>query len=102
MQSPLGRQMRVQDADGSIADIRCLFMEQDCTLNPGPETLGGVTYAANTVVTITIRTAERVVAAGATVGLQLNLNVTSGDFPDYAGNTWDVSGSSDQVLGAPD
>jgi hypothetical protein len=102
MQTPAGRQMRVQDADGTIADIRCLQTEQACTLNAATETLGGTAYPANTVVTITMRTPPLVVAAGSSPGLQLNVTVTSGDFADVAGNTWDVNGSDDTVLGAPD
>jgi len=30
------------------------------------------------------------------------VTVTSGTFTDIAGNTWDVAGSDDIVLGAPD
>ncbi len=102
MGSPVGGQIRVQDVDGTIADVRCLPTEQACTLNSAPETLGGVAYPANTVLTITMRTAPPGVAAGANAGLQLNVTVTSGTFTDIAGNTWDVAGSDDIVLGAPD
>src|SRR5437773_3568534 len=102
MRSPAGGQMRVQDVDGTIADICCLPAEQACTLNSAAETLGGVAYSANTVLTLTMRADAAVVAAGATPGLQLKLTVTSGSFADIAGNTWDVSGSDDVVLGAPD
>jgi hypothetical protein len=102
MQTPVGRQMRVQDVDGTIADIRCLQAEQACTLNAGPETIGDVVYPANTVITIAMRTEPLGVAAGGTAGLQLNVTVTSGTFADIAGNTWDIPGSDDTVLGAPD
>ena len=102
MQTPVGRQLRVRDADGTIADIRCLQGEQTCTLNPGPETLGGAAYPANSVITIAIRTEPFGVAAGASVGLQLNVTVISGNFVDVAGNAWDLSGSDDVILGAPD
>jgi hypothetical protein len=102
MRSPLGSELRAQDADGTVADIRCLSAEQACTLNAGPEALGGVTYPANTVITIAMRTAPRGVAAGAQAGLQLNVTVTSGNFVDAAGNPWDVAASDDVVLGAPD
>jgi len=102
MQTPIGRQIRVRDADGTTADIRCQQGEQTCTLNPGPETLGGTAYPANTVITIAIRTEPAGVAAGASVGLQLNVTVISGNFADVAGNAWDLSGSDDVILGAPD
>jgi hypothetical protein len=102
MRSPVGSQLRVQDADGTVADLRCQQGEQACTLNAGPETLGGTAYPANTLVTITIRTAPIVVAAGASVGLQLNVTVISGNFLDVAANSWDISGSDDAILGAPD
>jgi len=102
MQTPVGRQMRVSDADGTIADIRCLQSEQTCALNPGTEGLGGVAYPANTVITITLRTGPAVVVAGSSAGLQLNVTVTSGNFADVAGNTWDLNGSEDVILGAPD
>jgi len=102
MRSPAGGQMRVQDVDGTIADIRCLPAEQACTLNSAAETLGGVAYPANTVLTITMRTDAPLVAAGTNPGLQLNVTATSGSFADIAGNTWDVPGSDDVVLGAPD
>ena len=49
-----------------------------------------------------MRNAPVVVAAGATAGLQLNVAVTSGSFTDIAGNTWDINGSDDVVIGAPD
>jgi hypothetical protein len=102
MQTPGGRQLRVRDADGTIADIRCLQGEQTCTLNAGPETLGGTAYPANTVITIALRTQPFGVAPGASAGLQLNVTVVSGDFADVAGNAWDIAGSDDVVLGAPD
>jgi hypothetical protein len=102
MRSPVGSQLRVQDADGTMADIRCQQGEQACTLNAGPETLGGTAYPANTLVTITLRTAPIVVVGGASPGLQLNVTVTSGTFADLAGNPWDISGSDDVILGAPD
>jgi len=102
MRSPAGGQLRVQDADGTIADIRCLATEQACTLNSGTESLGGVAYPANTVLTIVMRTDARVAASGTAAGLQLNVNITSGTFTDVAGNTWDIQGSDDTVLGAPD
>ena len=102
MQTPVSQQMQVRDADGTIADVRCLQSEQSCTLNAGPESLGGVLYPANTVITITMRTAAGVVAGGSSAGLQLNVTVASGNFADLAGNTWDLNGSEDVVLGAPD
>jgi len=103
MRSALGSEMRVQDLDGTIADIRCLqSLEQRCSLNTGAESLGGVAYPANTVLTIVMRTDARGVAAGATAGLQLNVTVTTGNFVDIAGNPWDIASSDDVVLGAPD
>jgi hypothetical protein len=102
MRSPAGRQMRVQDADGTIADIRCLSQEQTCSLNSVAETLGGVTYPVSTVITIMMRAEPSGVAAGATAGLQLNVTITSSSFADIPGTPWDVSGSEDVVLGAPD
>jgi hypothetical protein len=103
MRSPLGSELRVQDLDGTIADIRCLqSLEQRCSLNTGAESLGGVAYPANTVLTIVMRTDARGVAAGATAGLQLNVTVTTGNFVDIAGNPWDIASSDDIVIGAPD
>jgi hypothetical protein len=102
IRNPVSSQMRVQDADGTIADIRCLVSEQACTLNSGPETFGGVVYPASTVITITMRTEARVVTAGGAAGLQLNVTITSGGFADLAGNGWDVNASDDVTLGAPD
>src|SRR2546430_12007086 len=75
MQAPGGSQMRVQDADGTSADIRCLTYEQSCVLNAGPETLGGIVYPANTALTIAMRTQARGVTAGAPPVLQLNAKV---------------------------
>ena len=102
MQSPVGSQMRVRDGDGTTADIRCLQLEQACTLNSGPETLGGIAYPTRTVLTVVMRTEALGVAAGAATGLQLNVTVTSGDFADFAGNPWDLNGSQDITLGASD
>jgi hypothetical protein len=102
MASPVGGQMRVQDNDGTIADIGCRRLEQTCSLNPAPETLGGIVYPANTVITIAIRVEPRVVAAGSNPGLQLNVTVTSSTFTDIAGNLWNIPGSDDVILGAPD
>jgi hypothetical protein len=102
MRAPAGSQMRVQDLDGTTADTRCLPAEQACTLNAAAETLGGVAYPPNTVLTITMRTDAPVVAAGTNPTLQLNVTVTSGNFVDIAGNSWDIPGSDDIVLGAPD
>jgi hypothetical protein len=102
MGSPVGGQMRVQDTDGTIAEIWCRRLEQTCTVNAAPETMGGVLYPANTVLTIAIRVDPAVVAAGASVGLQLNVTVTSSTFTDIAGNLWNIPGSDDVILGAPD
>jgi hypothetical protein len=49
-----------------------------------------------------MNTAPLTIAGGSNSGLQLNVTVTSGTFGDIAGNTWDVPGSDDSVLGAPD
>jgi hypothetical protein len=54
------------------------------------------------VLTIVMRTDPRGVTAGATAGLQLNVTMTSGTFLDIAGNPWDIAGSDDVVVGAPD
>jgi hypothetical protein len=51
---------------------------------------------------IAMRTVARGVTPGTTSGLQLNVTVTRGDFVDFAGNTWDINGSDDVTLGAPD
>jgi hypothetical protein len=102
MRSPVSSQIRVEDADGTIADVRCLLSEQACTINSGAESVGGVIYPANMVITITMRTESRIVTAGATAGLQLNVTITSGGFADLAGNGWDVNASDDVTLGAPD
>jgi hypothetical protein len=102
MASPVGGLMRVQDNDGTIVEIRCRQLEQTCTLNLGTEILGGIAYPSNTVMTIAIRVEPLVVAGGANVGAQLNVTVTGSTFKDIAGNSWDIPGSDDVVLGAPD
>jgi hypothetical protein len=102
MASPVGGVMRVQDNDGTIVEIRCRQLEQTCTLNAAAETLGGIAYPANTVMTIAIRVPPLIVAGGANIGAQLNVTVTGSTFKDIAGNSWNIPGSDDVILGAPD
>ena len=102
MQTPVGRQMFVRDADGTIADIRC------CRRNTNLHIERGSGDAWRSVVPGQFRDHDRDayralgVAAGSSAGLQLNVTVTSGSFVDIAGNTWDIPGSDDVILGAPD
>lgn len=94
-----GDAVRVRDADGTIWEITAVDAGTDGTtdnfaLNTGEVTIGGTTYAAGQVLTVTLGTAgaESELAAGTVAGMDLPANITaqSGN-TDVAGNQWDVS-----------
>jgi hypothetical protein len=101
MGAPASATVRFVDADGTTAEVRC-GAEAACTLSTVAEPLGGFLYEAGTVITIAVVTGPRVLAFGAMPGLGAPATVVFGDLRDFAGNAWDLSGSTDVVVGAPD
>src|SRR6202008_5094287 len=63
MSAPRVASVRMTDADGTTAELRC-GEEATCTLSTAVETLGGFGYDAGTVITLEVRGAPRVLALG--------------------------------------
>ena len=101
MRAPEASTILLSDADGTVAELRC--ESQDCWINStGPETLGDRTYARGFVVTMAVRSGPHLVVAGSVPGLQAHATILGGALVDAAGNAWDLAGSEDVVVGAPD
>lgn len=97
-----GATVRAQDGDGTIADLIC-GTNATCTLNASAETLGGVSYPVNSVLTISLTGGPSIVAAGSTPALQIPATVTdSSGIRDSSNSGWDLASSADVVLGSPD
>jgi hypothetical protein len=93
--------IRLMDADGTTAEVRC-GVEATCTVNASTDFLGGVVYPAARLITLELHAAPRVLVTGSVAGLGAPATVIAGDFRDFAGNAWDVSVSDDIVVGTPD
>jgi hypothetical protein len=97
-----GATIRAQDADGSVADLIC-GTNATCVLNASAETLGGVSRAAQTVLTVTLTANPIVITTGTAAGLRIPATVTErAGITDLGGNAWNLAGSADIVLGSPD
>jgi hypothetical protein len=97
-----GSTYRVQDADGTIADIVC-GTNATCALNAAPVTIGGTTYPINQVLTVTLTAAPTPETGfeGSQPGLQYALTVTdvSAEWVDAAdGLQLDLAASADKVV----
>jgi len=91
----------LRDADGTLA-----YLQRDqnvkCTLNTSPESVGGVSYAALSVVTLQLIGSPGITENGTRPGLQVGASVTQSPVADLRGNAWDLAASPDIVLGDPD
>lgn len=97
-----GATIRAQDADGTVADLIC-ETNATCTLNTSAETLGGVSRAPQTVLTVRLTANPIIVANGTAATLRIPATVTDrAAITDLAGNAWNLAGSPDVVLGSPD
>lgn len=93
--------IRVTDADGSVADIVCNAGAATCSLNTASTTLGGVTYDAGTVLTVTITTTPATLGgfAGTVAGVQIPATITDSiGVTDTTGNQPNWPGSPDRVI----
>jgi len=97
-----GATIRAQDADGTVADLVC-GSNAACVLNASSEIVGGVTRAAQTVLTVSLTANPTIITAGTTAGLRIPATVIdSAAVTDLSGNPWNLDGSADIVLGSPD
>jgi len=97
-----GATIRAQDADGTVADLIC-GTNATCALNASSETLGGVTRAAQTVLTVSLTADPTIVTSGTTATLRMPATVVdSAAITDLSSNPWNLDGSADLVLGSPD
>jgi hypothetical protein len=101
MGNPATATLRFVDVDGTTAEVRC-GAEAACTLSTVAETLGGFLYETGTVITIAVVTVPRALTAGSVPSVGAPATIVFGDLRDFAGNLWDVPGSADLVVGAPD
>jgi hypothetical protein len=97
-----GATVRVGDTDGTVADISC-GTNATCILNTSSESLGGVSREAQTVLTMRLTANPIMISPGttATVGLPGRV-VDRFGVNDPSGNSWNLEGSADIVLGSPD
>jgi hypothetical protein len=94
--------MRAQDAEGTVADLIC-GINAACVLNASSETLGGVTRATQTVLTVSLTANPTIITSGTTATLRIPATVVdSAAITDLAGNPWNLDGSADVVFGSPD
>ena len=97
-----GATIRAQDDDGTVADLVC-GTNATCVLNASSEIVGGVTRAAQTVLTVSLTANPTIITAGTTAGLRIPATVTdSAAITDLSSNPWNLDGSADIVLGSPD
>lgn len=95
--------IRLRDPDGTVAELNTSSRNIGCDRNGAPEDVGGTTYPAFTVLTLTIVAAPTVVEPGTTPGFQAPATVVAATgVRDEGGVAWDVGGSSDIVFGDPD
>ena len=95
-----GDVIRVQDADGTLADVVC-GTNATCTLNVAAESVGGVLYEDLRVLTVELTGAPTVVtgAAGTIAGLQYPATVVdSSGITDLSMNAWNEAGSADRII----
>jgi len=94
--------MRAQGADGTIADLTC-GTNATCSLNASSETLGSVSRAAQTVLTIRLTANPTIISSGTTATLRIPATVVDrAEVPDLSGTLWNLEGSTDIALGSPD
>ncbi|MGH2473015.1 MAG: hypothetical protein ACRDG6_11550 [Candidatus Limnocylindria bacterium] len=97
-----GATVRARDADGTIGDLIC-GTNATCTLNTSPETLGGQSRAAQTVLTVRLTANPVIIASGTTATLRIPATVIDrAAITDPSGDPWNLEGSTDIVLGSPD
>jgi hypothetical protein len=91
----------LRDADGTLA-----YLQRDqnvaCTMNTAPESVGGVSYPALSVVTMRLIGSPGVTESGTRPGLQVGASMTQSPVADLRGNAWDLATSPDIVFGDPD
>jgi hypothetical protein len=96
-----GDTIRLTDSDGTVVDIANTSgttASTNLTLNSADEVVGGVTYPAGRVLTVT-RGTDTVVVAGSEAGLGIPATITQqSGITDLAGNQWNVAGSADVVV----
>lgn len=90
--------LRVTDADGTIVDITNVSGNATFTLNSADETVGGVVYPANRVLTVTLLATQTSIANGTTAGVQLPATITdSASVTDVAGNALSLASGDRQI-----
>ena len=95
--------LRLQDNDGTVAELSSETRNIACDLNTTPESLGSASYPPSTVMTVTLAADPTIVAAGSIAGLQVPAIVVSAtDVSDDAGKPWDLASSPDLSFGDPD
>ena len=95
--------VRLRDADGTVADLSTSSRNIGCERNEAPQDVGGTTYPAFRVLTLTLVAAPTIIEQGTTAGLQLPATVmTATGITSDGGMSWDVSGSADVLFGDPD
>lgn len=98
--------IRLTDADGTVADAICgtsagvpAGSNATCALSTAAITIGGVSYPAGQVITVTQYANPTIVTAGTIVGLQIPATVVdSSGFTDASVNSWDIANSLDKTL----
>ena len=98
--------IRLTDADASVYDVICgtsvgvpAGSNATCALSTAAITIGGVSYPAGQVITVTQYANPTLVTAGTITGLQIPATVVdSSGFTDASVNSWDIANSLDKTL----
>jgi hypothetical protein len=96
-----GARVRLRDADGTVADIVVDIGE--CGVFDTPQTLGGITYPSDHVLSIILGEVPTELSPGTITGVQAPATVIAQEgVLDEDGYQWDLAGSLDVLLGDPD
>jgi hypothetical protein len=72
-------------------------------LNASSETLGSVSRAAQTVLTLRLTASPTIISSGTTATLRIPATVVDrAEVADLSGTLWNLGGSADIALGSPD
>ncbi|MFD0481947.1 beta strand repeat-containing protein [Kineococcus sp. GCM10028916] len=95
-----GATIRLSDADGTVIDyvVGAAGPATTVTRNATATTIGGTSYAINTVLTFTVGTPTQL-TPGTAAGLSLPTGITAqSGVTDVNGNAWNISGSADATI----
>lgn len=97
MTSAASAKIRVQDADGTIADA-VNTAGTAFALNAAAEVVNGTSYAIGHVLTVTLAADPTIITVGSIAGLQYPATVIDSAGITSGGLAWNISGSTDKLI----